>query len=83
MFPTGTALESNRYDPQHAKDVVSISRALSQTGAVHARLLESQALQADNMTPAEKLSYMVAAISKYPATEIKKVVTALQRQLDG
>ena len=54
------------YDSHHARDAVSLSRALAQAGAVHARLLEHEAARADAMSDDEKRKFMMIALKKLP-----------------
>lgn len=54
------------YSSQHARDAVSLSRALAQSGAVHARLLEHEAARADAMSDDEKRKFMMIALKKLP-----------------
>lgn len=67
------------YDPGHARDAVSLSRSLSQAGAVHARLLNDEAARADALSDAEKVDYMVAALKLKP----KSIREAVIRELNG
>jgi hypothetical protein len=67
------------YNPQLAKDVVALSRALAQAGAVHARLLNDEAARADAMSEADKIKYMVAALKTKP----KSIREAVVRELNG
>ncbi len=54
------------YNSQLSKDAVALSRALSQMGAVHARLLESEATRANSMSDDEKLKLIVETLRKKP-----------------
>jgi hypothetical protein len=65
------------WNPGHARDAVALSRALAQAGAVHARLLEQEAVRADNMSDSEKVAYMVAALKKRPASVVQDVIREL------
>ena len=69
------------YNPAHTKDAVNLSRALAQAGAVHARLLENEAVRADSMSDAEKVKYMVAFLRKKPEAVRQDVIKALQISL--
>jgi len=80
MFP---ADGGGRYNPEYARDAVNVARALSQTGAVHARLLSSQSAAAENLSPAEKLKFMLGALVKYSPTDIRRTIEALNRTLEG
>ncbi len=65
------------YDAQHAKDAVNLSRALSQMGAVHARLLENEAAKAENMSDEDRTKYMVLALKKLPYSMRQAVAAEL------
>jgi hypothetical protein len=53
-------------DKNLANLAVSLSRALSQTGAVHARLLADENARADKMSDEEKVKFMVQALRAKP-----------------
>jgi hypothetical protein len=53
-------------DKNLANLAVSLSRALSQAGAVHARLLQDENARADKLSDAEKVDYMLAAMRTKP-----------------
>jgi hypothetical protein len=53
-------------DPKLANTAVALSRALSQAGAVHARLLQDENARADRMSDAEKIDFMLAAMRTKP-----------------
>jgi hypothetical protein len=64
MYAAGP--NSREFDPRHAREAASLSRALSQAGAVHARLLENEAARADNMSDDDKRRFMLLALRKLP-----------------
>lgn len=64
MYANGPT--TKEFDPRHAVHAVSLSRALSQAGAVHARLLENEAARADAMSDEDKRRFMFAALRKLP-----------------
>lgn len=65
------------YNSQHARDAVSLSRALSQMGAVHARLLENEAARAESMSDEEKIRFMVRHLRSKPYSIRQAVVAEL------
>jgi hypothetical protein len=73
----GSRPTQGTYNAQHAKDAVALSRALSQAGAVHARLLENEAARADSMSQAEKVRFMVGALRKLPMAERQRVAAEI------
>jgi hypothetical protein len=62
----GSTLTDKHFDPKHASSAVALSRALAQAGAVHARLLENEAAQADNMSDDDKRRFMLIELRKLP-----------------
>ena len=66
-----------QFDKKLADAAVALSRALSQAGAVHARLLSEEAAAADSMSDAEKLEYMVKAIRAKPSSIRQAVAEAI------
>jgi hypothetical protein len=53
-------------DTKLANAAVALSRALSQAGAVHARLLADENARADKMSEADKIDFMLAAMRSKP-----------------
>lgn len=70
-------LGKNQYNSQLAKDVIGLSRALAQAGAVHARLLNDEAARANALSQAEKVKYMVAALRQLPRSTREEVIREL------
>jgi hypothetical protein len=77
LYAPGPA--SREYNPALARDVVALSRALAQAGAVHARLLNDEAARAQGMSDADKVRYMVERLKKLPKSQREEVV----RELNG
>jgi hypothetical protein len=69
------------FDKKLADAAVALSRALSQAGAVHARLLEDENARADNMSMADKLKFMIMALKKFPPDQIRYAIAELQAAL--
>jgi hypothetical protein len=65
------------FDPKLAAASVALSRALSQAGAVHARLLEQEAAAADSMSLADKLKYMVAMLKQQPLSVRQQIAAEI------
>lgn len=55
--------------------ITALSRALSQAGAVHARLLEQEAAAAEAMSEAEKIKFVTAMLKTKPLS-IRQAVAA-------
>lgn len=53
-------------DPKLANTAVALSRALSQAGAVHARLLADENARADKMSDEDKVRFMLQAMRSKP-----------------
>lgn len=71
-------LGKNQYNGQLAKDVIGLSRALAQAGAVHARLLNDEAARAQSLSAAEKVRYMVQALKQLPQSARDDVIRELR-----
>jgi hypothetical protein len=64
-------------DKKLADMAVSLSRALSQTGAVHARLLEQEAAAAEAMSQAQKNHFMTLSIRDQPMSGRQAIAAAI------
>ncbi len=67
------------FNKELANAAVSLSRALSQTGAVHARLLAEESARADAMSEDEKVRFMVMALAAKPRSIREAVAAELLR----
>lgn len=65
------------YNSALSKDCVALSRALSQMGAVHARLLENEAARAEAMSDEDRIKFMVRALKAKPMSIRQAVIAEL------